>query len=437
MSLLLDLDRYHQNLGNLATVKSQGKVVQVIGLTIAAEGLKAQVGELCRIYASGGRSCPAEVVGFREGRMLLMPFAELAGIEPGSLVEASGCSLTVPAGEGVLGRVLDGLGRPIDGRGPLRGVRRYPISRASPHPLSRSRISQVLPTGVRAVDGLLTCGKGQRVGIFSASGVGKSTMLGMIARGAASDINVIALIGERGREVNEFIDRDLGPALERSVVIVSTSDEPALVRIMGAWVATTIAEYFRDQNKDVVLLMDSVTRFAMAQREVGLAIGEPPAVKGYVPSVFALLPKLMERAGTSARGTITAFYTVLVESDDLTEPVSDTVLSILDGHVILQRQLAAENHYPAIDILSSISRVMATIVERPHLEAANRLRQVVATYRNARDLVDIGAYVKGSNPEIDYALKMMPEVNAFLRQAPDQLSDLPQTLAKLKSMFAK
>jgi FliI/YscN family ATPase len=287
------------------------------------------------------------------------------------------------------------------------------------------------------VDALLTCGKGQRVGIFSASGVGKSTMLGMIARGAASDVNVIALIGERGREVNEFIERDLGPALERSVVVVSTSDAPALVRIMGAWVATTIAEHFRDESKDVVLLMDSVTRFAMAQREVGLAIGEPPAVKGYVPSVFALLPKLMERAGTAARGTITAFYTVLVESDDLTEPVSDTALSILDGHVILQRQLAAENHYPAIDVLSSISRVMATIVEHPHLEAANRLRQVVATYRNARDLVDIGAYVGGSNPEIDYALKMMPEVNAFLRQAPDQLSNLPETLARLKSMFAK
>lgn len=436
MSLVLDLDRYHQNLSQMATVKSQGKVVQVIGLTIAVEGLKAQVGELCRIYASDGEGRPAEVVGFREGQTLLMPLAELAGVEPGSLVEASGSLLTVPAGGGVLGRVLDGLGRAIDGHGPLRGVRRYPISCASPHPLSRGPISQALPTGVRAVDALLTCGKGQRLGIFSASGVGKSTMLGMIARGAASDVNVIALIGERGREVNEFIERDLGKALERSVVVVSTSDEPALVRLKGAWVATTIAEYFREQGKDVVLLMDSVTRFAMAQREIGLSIGEPPAVKGYVPSVFALLPRLMERAGTSARGTITAFYTVLVESDDLTEPVSDTALSILDGHIILQRGLAAENHYPAIDILSSISRVMATIAERPHLEAANRLRQVVATYRNARDLVDIGAYVQGSNPEIDYALKMMPQINAFLRQVPDEPNSFPETVARLKAMFA-
>ncbi|MCL4533638.1 MAG: FliI/YscN family ATPase [Bacteroidetes bacterium] len=316
-------------------------------------------------------------------------------------------------------------------------TRQYSIRNDPPSPLTRMRIATPLQTGVRAIDGLLTCGKGQRMGIFSGSGVGKSTMMGMIARNARSDANVIALIGERGREVQEFIERDLGAeGLQRSVIVVSTSDQPALLRIKAAWVATTIAEYFRDQGLDVTFMMDSVTRFAMAQREIGLTVGEPPAVKGYPPSVFALLPKLMERTGTSERGTITGFYTVLVEGDDVTEPITDTVRSILDGHIHLSRELAAENHYPAIDVLTSVSRVMSGITDREHQQLAGRLRDVLATYRSARDLIDIGAYVPGSNPQIDRAVELMPEVTRFLRQPADENAVYEDTLAHLKAVFA-
>jgi flagellum-specific ATP synthase len=333
--------------------------------------------------------------------------------------------------------VIDGLCRPIDGKGPLQTTEQCYLDNSPPSPLGRQRIASPLETGVRAIDGLLTCGKGQRVGVFAGSGVGKSTLLGMIARNALSDVNVIALIGERGREVQEFIERDLGPeGLRRSVVVVSTSDQPPLQRLKGGWVATAIAEHFRDRGHDVTLLMDSVTRFAMAQREIGLAAGEPPATRGYPPSVFALLPKLMERAGTSEKGTITGFYAVLVEGDDLTEPVTDTVRSVLDGHIVLSRRLANDNHYPAIDVLASTSRVMPTITTPEHRELASRVRDVLATHAGAADLINIGAYVSGSNPAIDRAIRFMPRVKGLLRQGAGEKSSMAETLAAMAAIFA-
>lgn len=433
----LSLDRYRTILHDLVPVRCQGVVVQVIGLTIEAEGLIGRLGEMVEIYPrSGEPPVTAEVVGFRGRRVLLMPLGEVHGVQPGTPVVATGTLFTVPVGETLLGRVIDALGRPLDQKGPLRGRRIYVGTARPPHPLTRQRIREPLVTGIRAIDAALTCGKGQRMGIFAGSGVGKSTLLGMIARNIRSDINVIALIGERGREVRDFIERDLGPeGLARSVVVVSTSDEPALLRLKGAWLATAIAEHFRDQGCDVTFLMDSVTRFAMAQREVGLAVGEPPAAKGYTPSVFALLPRLLERAGTSERGTITGFYTVLVESDDLTEPITDTVRSILDGHIVLTRELAAENHYPPVDLLQSVSRVMIDITSPEHQRLAGKLREVLAVYRNARDLINIGAYVSGSNPQIDYALKVMPVVTAFLRQGPFEQTPLEETLARLAAIL--
>jgi flagellum-specific ATP synthase len=444
----VNLEQYHLALRDMVPLRRQGRVTQVIGLTLEVEGVAARMGEICYLLPPGrGTSnprwaetaTPAEVVGFKGNRLLLMPLGELPGIRPGSHVVASGRLFSVPAGEELLGRVLDGLGRPIDGKGPLYATSRCTIDNDPPHPLNRSRIERPLNTGVRAIDGLLTVGKGQRIGIFAGSGVGKSTLMGMIARAhqAEADVSVIGLIGERGREVREFVERDLGPeGLARSVVVVSTSDQPALVRLKGAWVATALAEHFRDQGRDVTFLMDSVTRFAMAQREVGLAIGEPPASKGYTPSVFALLPKLMERAGTSDRGTITAFYTVLMEADDLTEPITDTVRSVLDGHIVLSRKLAAENHYPAIDVLGSVSRVMSQVVDREHLKAAGQLREALATYASARDLVDIGAYTPGSSPQIDRALRLLPDIHAYLRQGGLEPTPLDETIARLKGMFA-
>ena len=443
---ILDMETYREALRELVPLRRVGHVTQVVGLTIEAEGLAAHTGEICYLCSRGkGPPTAAEVVGFRGNRLLLMPLGELPGVQPGSEVRASGRTFTVPAGEDLLGRVLDGLGRPIDGKGPLYASHRCLIANHPPHPLTRARITQPLCTGVRAIDGLLTVGKGQRIGIFAGSGVGKSTLLGMIARAHQSElgeddkhVSVIGLIGERGREVREFIERDLGPeGLARSVVIVSTSDQPALVRLKGAWVATALAEHFRDQGRDVTFLMDSVTRFAMAQREVGLAVGEPPASKGYTPSVFALLPRLMERAGTSDRGTITAFYTVLVEADDLTEPITDTVRSVLDGHIVLSRQLAAENHYPPIDILGSVSRVMSQVATPEHQRAAGELREVLATYAAARDLVEIGAYSPGSNPRVDRALKLLPQVRDFLRQRPDEPCLYEQTVEHLMGIFAQ
>lgn len=432
---LIDLGKYYRVLRTVATIRPQGRVSQVIGLVIEAEGISAQLGELCLISPEPGLDpLPAEVVGFKNGTTLLMPLGDLHGIRPGSTVQAMGATLLVPVGESLLGRVLDGLGRPMDDMGPVGGERTN-LNGAAPHPLTRAPISEPLPTGVRVVDGLLTCGKGQRMGIFAGSGVGKSTLLGMIAQYATSDVNVIALIGERGREVQEFIQKDLGPqGLARSIVVVSTSDAPALVRVKAAWLATAIAEHFRDRGRHVVFLMDSITRLAMAQREIGLAIGEPPATRGYTPSVFGLLARLIERAGTSDRGTITAFYTVLVEGDDLMDPVADTVRSILDGHIVLSRELASENHYPAIDVLTSVSRVMHLVTDEAHREAAGRLRELLATYARAKDLVNIGAYVKGSDPRVDLALELLPDIRDFLRQKPGECSDFQATVHRLQQL---
>jgi len=419
-------------------MRATGSVAKVIGLTIEVEGINASVGELCQILPGKNQQpMAAEVVGFHDDRTVVMPYGELAGIQAGCEVIASGRLFDLPVGEALLGRVIDGLGVPIDDLGRIQASGRALIQNAPPHPLKRTRIDEVFATGVRAIDGVLTCGKGQRMGIFAGSGVGKSTLMGMIARYSSADVNVIALIGERGREVQEFIERDLGEeGLKRSVVVVSTSDQPALVRLKGAWVATAIAEYFRDQGKNVTLLMDSVTRFAMAQRELGLAIGEPPALRGYTPSVFALLPKIMERSGTSDRGAITAFYTVLVESDDMNEPITDTARSVLDGHIVLSRDLAAENHYPAIDVLGSVSRVMSSIASDDHKALAGMLREMLATYRDARDLINIGAYVAGSNAQIDRAIRLLPGITAFLKQRPEEQSPLGDTVSGLRMVVS-
>lgn len=415
---MFKIDKYFQAIEKTEPIKTNGKVTQVIGLIIESLGPGANLGELCYVFPNNGSDkIRAEVVGFKENKILLMPLGDLSGIGPGCEVVATGDSFRVGVGPGILGRVLDGLGNPLDGRGHLEIDGEYPVNSNPPNPLDRKRITEPLSIGVKAIDGLLTCGKGQRVGIFSGSGVGKSTLLGMVARNTSADVNVIALIGERGREVREFLEKDLGEeGLKRSVVIVATSDQPALVRLKGAMVATTIAEYFRDLGLDVMLMMDSVTRFAMSQREVGLAVGEPPATRGYTPSVFALLPKLLERSGTSARGTITGLYTVLVDGDDYNEPIADAVRGILDGHVVLSRELAMQNHYPAIDILASVSRVMIDIVEKQHLQAADEIRSILATYKDAKDLIEIGAYARGSNPKIDYAISKIEIANEFLRQ---------------------
>jgi len=418
---MVDIDflKFHHSLQNIDPIRFNGKITQVIGLVMESQGPHAKLGELCYVYPrmQGEHPIPAEVVGFRSGSVLLMPLGEMQGVSPGCEVVGTDRVMGVGVGPQLLGRIIDGLGNPIDGKGPLAAELEYPTFCAPPAPLLRQRITEPLSLGIKAIDGLLTCGRGQRLGIFAGSGVGKSTLLGMIARNTEADVSVIALIGERGREVREFIERDLGEeGLRRSVVVVATSDQPALVRIKGAMVATAIAEYFRDQNKQVMLMMDSVTRFAMAQREVGLTIGEPPATRGYPPSVFALLPKLLERSGSGEKGTITGMYTVLVDGDDLNEPITDTVRSILDGHVMLSRSLATQNHYPAIDVLASVSRVMLDIVDRDHWDAAQKLRNILAVYREAEDLINIGAYVPNSNPKIDYAIEKIAKARAFLRQ---------------------
>ncbi len=430
------LQRYFHLLKGIDPILSRGRVTQVVGLTVEVEGLACSIGELCYITPERGQNpVSAEVVGFREGRLLLMPLTELNGIRPGSEVAPRGWAFTVPVGHALLGRVVDGLGRPIDHRGPIRTTGSYSLESGSPDVMSRSRIVECLPTGVRAIDGFLTCGKGQRVGIFAGSGVGKSTLLGMIARHSRADVNVIALIGERGREVQDFIERDLGPSgLERSVVVVSTSDQSALMRVKAAQVATVMAEYFRDQGLQVAFLMDSVTRFAMARREIGLSAGEPPTVRGYTPSVFATLPKLMERTGTSDRGAITAFYSVLVEADDLNEPITDAVRGILDGHIVLSRELASANHYPPIDVLGSVSRLMPVVASQEHRASAGLLRDVMAAHRDARDLINIGAYVQGSNPRIDAAIAIMPALENYLRQGVDEFSDFESAVAMLNDL---
>lgn len=436
---VVDFAKYMFALEKVEPIKSNGKVTQVLGLTIESNGPGVNLGELCYIYPNTkDQKIMAEVVGFKKNKILLMPLGELKGIGPGCEVVACGKSFSIGVGPQLLGRVLDGLGNPIDGLGQLNFNSEYPVNNSPPNPLQRKRINEPLAFGVKAIDGAITCGKGQRVGIFSGSGIGKSTLLGMIARNTSADINVIALVGERGREVREFLEKDLGPeGLQRSVVIVATSDQPALVRLKAAMVATTIAEYFRDQSKDVMLMMDSVTRFAMAQREVGLAIGEPPATRGYTPSVFALLPKLLERSGTSLKGTITGLYTVLVEGDDHNEPIADAVRGILDGHIVLSRELAIQNHYPPIDVLASVSRVINDITVPDHLEAISCLKNILATYREAKDLIDIGAYATGSNEKIDYAIEMINQVNDFLKQEIDGKYIYYETIEQLKNLVQK
>ncbi len=414
-----------------------GKVVNVVGLTIESAGPDARLGDVCRIIPSGtGETKPilAEVVGFKDKKTLLMPYDAVDGISLGSVVENTDEPLTVKVSEELLGKTLNGLGIPVDGTD-IKGVR-YPIESNAPDPMSREIIDAVLPLGVKAVDGLMTIGKGQRIGIFAGSGVGKSTLMGMFARNTKADINVIALIGERGREVREFIERDLGEeGMKRSVVVVATSDRPALERNKAAKTATAIAEYFRDQGKDVLLMMDSLTRFSMAQREIGLASGEPPVTRGYPPSVYSEMPKLLERAGRAAVGSITGLYTVLVDGDDFNEPITDTARSILDGHIMLNRKLAHKNHYPAIDVLQSISRCMSQVADRDHKRAAGKLKNVLATYNEAEDLINIGAYKAGSNPDIDYAISMNKQVKEFLLQDVDEKVSFEDSVERLKRMF--
>lgn len=402
----------------LDSYKRFGKVTRVIGLMIEAKGPESSIGDVCYIHVSGGRKkIAAEVVGFREQHVLLMPFSTVQDIAPGCIVEATRKPLQVKVGIELVGKVLDSLGQPLDGGALPKGGRSLSIEQEPPNPLSRPPIAEPVEVGVRLIDSLLTVGKGQRVGIFAGSGVGKSTLLGMIARNTNADLNVIALIGERGREVREFIERDLGQeGLARSIVVVATSDQPALMRIKGAYTATAIAEYFRDKGMNVMLMMDSVTRVAMAQREVGLAIGEPPTTKGYTPSVFAMLPKLLERTGTNEHGSITAFYTVLVDGDDMNEPIADTVRGILDGHFVLERDLANKGQYPAINVLKSISRVMNYIITPEHKAAAERFRQLLSTYIHSEDLIAIGAYKRGSSREIDEAIRYYPKLLDFLKQ---------------------
>ncbi|TYO95484.1 flagellar protein export ATPase FliI [Desulfallas thermosapovorans] len=427
-----EIQRWRQKVQQVKLVRSTGKVTKVIGLTVEVKGVTAGVGEVCDIIVPGeSEPVMAEVVGFQEDSSILMPLGELRGLYPGCLVVPRGESLTVKVGDELLGKVLDGLGRPMNGGG-INVQQNFTVNNAPPDPLERKRINEIFTTGVRAIDALLTCGKGQRIGIFAGSGVGKSTLLGMMARFCSADLNVIALIGERGREVLEFIENDLGhEGLARSVVVAATSDQPALVRLKGAFVASAIAEYFRDRGQDVLLFMDSVTRFAMAQREVGLAIGEPPATRGYTPSVFSLLPKLLERSGTARRGTITAFYTVLVEADDMNEPVADAVRGILDGHIVLSRELAARNHYPAIDVLQSVSRLMNDLAGSEHKQLAARLRNLLATYKKSEDLINVGAYARGSNKAIDEAIKFYPKINQFLCQDVNEKSDFNKTIQDL------
>ena len=414
-----------------------GKVVKIVGLTIESVGPSAKLGDLCQIMIdrAKGITAMAEVVGFRDKRLLLMPFENVEGIGVGCLVENTGHPLTIAVGEQLLGHTLDGIGRPTDGGTPVL-QQQYPVDAPPPDPMARKIISEVLPLGVKAVDGLITVGKGQRIGIFAGSGVGKSSLLGMFARNTKADINVIALIGERGREVREFVERDLGEeGMKRSIVVVATSDKPALIRRTAAKTATAIAEYFRDQGKDVLLMMDSLTRFSMAQREIGLASGEPPVTRGYPPSVYSEMPKLLERAGTAASGSITGLYTVLVDGDDFNEPITDTARSILDGHIMLSRKLGHKNHYPAIDILQSISRVMSSIVSAEHKAVAGKLKNVLATYQEAEDLINIGAYKSGSNEEIDYAVSKIKAVNEFLCQRTDEKFTFEEELTLLEDVF--
>jgi len=435
--LKLLADKYINLIQSIDPVRVNGKITQIIGLTIESQGPDVRIGELCSIYPAHSQiPIQAEVVGIRENKVLLMPLGEVHAIGPGCDVVASGKPMMVKAGSQLLGRVLDGLGIPLDGKPLPIGLEEVPAHAMPPNPLMRPRIQSPLGVGVRTIDGLLTMGKGQRVGIFAGSGVGKSTLLGMISRNTTADVNVIALIGERGREVNDFLEQNLGEeGLKKSVVIVATSDQPALIRIKGALTATSIAEYFRDQGKNVLLVMDSVTRFAMAQREIGLAIGEPPTTKGYTPSVFAMLPQLLERAGTGPKGSISAIYTVLVDGDDMNEPIADAARGILDGHIVLNRAIAGKGIYPSIDVLNSASRVMTEITSEEHLKASGIFKKLMAAYNEAEDLINIGAYKKGSNREIDLAMRLKPQMDQFLRQGIYEPSKLEEAMSYLISQF--
>lgn len=431
----IDFIQYKEILDKTDFIEYKGKVSKIVGLTIESNGPEVNMGEICLIQTLRDKSeIKAEVVGFRENKVILMPLGDMEGIGPGSSVVATGEYLSAVVGKGLIGRVIDGLGNPIDSKGEIKPEGFYPVNNDPPHPLLRNRITDPLPLGIKTIDGLLTIGKGQRVGIFAGSGVGKSTLIGMIARNTKADINVIALIGERGREVREFIEKDLKEeGLSRSVVIVATSDQPALVRLKAAFMATAVAEYFRDQGKDVLLLMDSLTRFAMAQREIGLAVGEPPVSRGYTPSVFSSMPKLLERAGNSQLGSITGLYTVLVDGDDLTEPVTDTARGILDGHIVLSRALANRNQYPAIDVLASVSRVMSDVITDRHKDIANKMKKLMAIYRDAEDLINIGAYVKGSNEKIDQAIDYNDKILEFIEQKVHEKYSFEEVVELLES----
>jgi len=436
---VVDFSKYHHLLSSVSTYSIRGKVTELTGIVVRAVVPGVRIGELCYIVPHQNRQpIKAEVVGFRDQEVLLMPLGELEGIGLGNDVIPTGHTLTVRVGDGLLGRVLDGLGDPLDApeKGPLKFDVEYPVTANPPEAMKRERVVKPISVGIKSIDGMLTVGEGQRIGIFAAAGVGKSTLIGMIARNTEAEINVICLVGERGREVRDFLERDLGPeGLKRSVVVVSTSDQPSLVRLKAAYVATAIAEYFRDKGKRVILMMDSITRFARALREVGLAVGEPPARQGYTPSVFSTLPRLLERSGNSDKGSITAFYTVLVAGDDMNEPVADETRSILDGHIVLSRALAARNHYPAIDVSESISRVMDSIIDDEHRDAANKLREVVANYEKERDLILIGAYEEGSDPKVDYAIEKIEEVNNYLKQGVYDKIGLDEAIELLKEVF--
>ena len=428
---------YQQVLRETESIIHKGKVDKIIGLVIESVGPQSNIGDVCRIYtARGDKSIRAEVVGFKEEKVLLMPFEDINGIGPGSVVESTGDVLRIPVGDNLIGRIIDGFGQPIDGEADFSSMPTYPISNIPSNPLSRPRINQKINFGVKAIDCLLTCGRGQRMGIFSGSGVGKSTLMGMIARNIESDVNVIALVGERGREVRDFMEKDLQEAgMRKSILVVATSDQPAMMRLKCALTATTIAEYFKDKGKNVFLIMDSLTRFAMAQREIGLAIGESPVARGYTPSIYAMLPKLLERSGNFENGSITGIYTVLVEGDDTDEPISDTVRGILDGHIVLSRSIAIRNHYPAIDILASISRLMNEIVSSEHIGLAVKLRRILSIYYQNLDLISIGAYKNGTNPELDYAINHIEKINAFLQQGVGEHFNYEQSIEIMKSII--
>ncbi len=432
----METTKYFRAIRNAQTYRSFGKIDKVIGMMIESVGPDCSIGDLCKIYVRGDQEfIHAEVVGFRGNKVLLMPYEEPEGISAGDLVESANTSLTIGISDKLIGRVINAIGQPIDEKGPIEDCFRCEVQSVRSNPLSRPRISEVLEFGVKAIDGLLSIGKGQRMGIFAGSGVGKSTLMGMIARNVKADINVIALVGERGREVREFLERDLGEeGLARSVLIVSTSDQPPMQRMKCAMAATTIAEYFKDQGKDVLLMMDSLTRFAMAQREIGLATGEPPVARGYTPSIYSMLPKLLERTGNFEKGSITGIYTVLVEGDDVNEPISDTVRGIIDGHIVLSRKIAMRNHYPAIDVLGSISRLMNDITSKDQTEAAGKIRNLLSVYDANYDLVNIGAYKSGTNPALDQALLKIDSINGFLQQKVDGKFTFQESVDLMKAI---